>query len=87
MRKTKNGFSLIELLIVIAIILIVAAIAIPNLLRSKMAADESSAVATMRTLNTTAVSYTTTYGSFPASLANLGPVASGTPASSSLTTT
>jgi type IV pilus assembly protein PilA len=82
MRKTKNGFSLIELLIVIAIILIVAAIAIPNLLRSKMAADESSAVATMRTLNTSAVSYTTTYGFFPAGLVNLGPVASGTPANS-----
>ena len=73
-RKEK-GFSLIELLIVVAIILIIAAIAIPNLLRSKMAANEASAVASLRTLNTTIVAYSTTYATDPPNLASLGPAA------------
>jgi type IV pilus assembly protein PilA len=73
MRNNEKGFSLIELLIVVAIILIIASIAIPNLLRAKMAANEASAVGSLRTLNTSAILYSTTYGTgFPGSLAVLG---------------
>jgi type IV pilus assembly protein PilA len=73
MRNKQKGFSLIELLIVVAIILIIAAIAIPNLLRSRMAANEASAVGSLRTINTAEVTYSTTYPSIGfAALASLG---------------
>jgi len=83
MKDRTEGFSLIELLIVVAIILIIAAIAIPNLLKSKMAANQSSAVASLRTINTSEVTYSSTYNQgFTSSLAQLGPPASGSATSS-----
>jgi len=75
MGNKQKGFSLIELLIVVAIILIIAAIAIPNLIRSKIAANEASAVASLRTLNTSEVNFYSTYRTasvFATKLADLG---------------
>ena len=69
-----KGFSLIELLIVIAIILVIAAIAIPNLLKSRMAANESSAVSSVRQIKTAEVAYYSAYPSvgYAVALTNLG---------------
>ncbi len=71
----QKGFSLIELLIVVAIILIIAAIAIPNLLRARISANEASAVGSLRTMNTACVSYASTYPAvqFPTALLSLQP--------------
>lgn len=78
-RKAQNGFSLIELLIVVAIILIIAAIAIPSLVKSRMSANEASAVNSLRTLNTANVTYASqcpTVG-YAATLVDLGPGGGG----------
>jgi type IV pilus assembly protein PilA len=84
MRSNKQkGFSLIELLIVVAIILIIAAIAIPNLLRARISANEASAVASCRTMNTASITYNSSYGNYPATLSALGPSNGATPTSSS----
>jgi prepilin-type N-terminal cleavage/methylation domain-containing protein len=75
MRDRTSGFSLIELLIVVAIILIIAAIAIPNLLRARMAANQSSAVSNIRTITSAAIIYSSTYqNGLPPSLTALGGV-------------
>jgi prepilin-type N-terminal cleavage/methylation domain-containing protein len=86
MSKPK-GFSLIELLIVVAIILIIAAIAIPNLLRARIAANESSAAASIRTIATAAAQYSTAYPTvgFPVQLNILGPADAGCTAGPAIT--
>jgi type IV pilus assembly protein PilA len=73
MQKHK-GFSLIELLIVVAIILIIAAIAIPNLMRARMSANDSSAAASVRSIDTAEIAYRDTYPTigFPLTLGILG---------------
>ncbi len=77
-REHTRGFSLIELLIVVAIILVIAAIAIPNFLRSRIAANQASAVSSLRVLNTAEVTYAATYNTgYASDLSYFSPPASG----------
>jgi prepilin-type N-terminal cleavage/methylation domain-containing protein len=84
--RQRRGFSLIELLIVIAIILIIITIAVPKLSRARMYSQETAAIGAIRTLHTAQVQYYSQYGKYATSLTELGPPASGaaSPASADL---
>ena len=69
--KRNNGFTLIELMIVVAIIAIIAAVAIPMILNARMASNEASAISSLRTLSTANQTYETRFNSFAGSLADL----------------
>jgi type IV pilus assembly protein PilA len=75
--RRRRGFSLIELLIVIAIILIIITIALPRLSRARMYSQETASIGAIRTLHTAQVQYYSQYGKYAASLTELGPPASG----------
>src|SRR5919197_5198607 len=87
--RGQRGFSLIELLIVIAIILIIITIALPKLNRARMYSQETAAIGAIRTLHTAQVQYTSQYGRFATTLTELGPPASGgaSPAAADLIST
>ena len=78
MHIKPRAFSLIELLIVVAVILVIAAIAIPSLMRSRAAANQASAVGSLHVLNTAEATYSSTYGGYSPTLGYLGPPSNGT---------
>ncbi len=79
MRNRERGFSLIELLIVVAIIVIITAVAIPNLRTTRMQAQEASALKSINTLNTVCTMYQASYQTYPHALSDLGPAPNGAP--------
>ena len=76
-NRRRRGFSLIELLIVIAIILIIAAIAVPKMNQQLMAANETAAIQHIRTIHAEQLQYNSQFGKYGESLTALGPPASG----------
>lgn len=78
-KKRVRGFSLIELLIVIAIILIILAIAVPKLGSARMQAQEMAAIREIQTIHTAQTQYMSQFGKYATTLAELGPPASGGP--------
>lgn len=77
--KGRRGFSVVQAVVIVAILLVIAAVTIPELLHSNLSENESSAVGSLRTLNSSCASYAMLYGGYPKSLSNLGP---GNPAHS-----
>jgi len=78
-RRAQAGFSLIELLIVIAIILIILAVALPKLTSARRYAQEMAAVKAITTIHTAETQYYSQYGQYATSLTQLGPPTSGNP--------
>jgi type IV pilus assembly protein PilA len=76
-NKRERGFSLLELLIVVAIILIITTVAIPNLIHTRMTANEASALKSLQVMNTACISYMSNYGSYPHNQSDLGPPTNG----------
>lgn len=79
MNRRERGFSLLELLIVVAIIVIITTVAVPNLIHTRSSTNEASALKSLQVLNTACVEYYSAYGSYPHNQSDLGPPANGTP--------